>query len=100
MEVRYSDPAKRDLVEIWASIARDSEASADRVIRRIFRKTQHLERFPELGAVDMRFGRRNLRSTNVKPYVVYYQIQNNYAEIIRIVHGSRDHRPLLEDDVE
>ena len=38
----------------------------------------------------------NLRSTLVKPYVIFYRIEGDIVQIVRILHGKRDLRSIMQ----
>ena len=70
-----AEVAVRDLEEIVAFIARDSQANAERVLERIERRSATLESTPESGQVVpelARLGMRTWREFVVKSYRLIY----------------------------
>lgn len=65
--------ARRDLVEIWSFIARDSEPAADRFIDLIISRLTTLGQNPYIGGVreDLRSGYRSFATGQ---YVIIYPI--------------------------
>jgi toxin ParE1/3/4 len=87
-----SDRARTDLEEIWAFIAMDSPAAADRFIDRLLRSCRNLATLPRLGRAreDLAPG---LRSLPVGDYLVFYRKARSGIEVARVLSGYRD----LED---
>ena len=91
--IRRSLQSLADLDEIWAYIARDSEFQADRWIRRIEERIQHLARHHGAGHPRAELA-PGLRSSNLKDHVIFYRpLGETGVEIVRILHSSRDIPP-------
>ncbi len=87
--------ADADLTSIWAYIARDNPAAADKLIRQIDDTFTLLATNPEIGIRqdDVRPG---LRCKPVrKHYLVFYEFAGNELRILRVVHGARKYEELL-----
>ena len=84
-----SELAKLDLVEIWEFIAQDSENAADRFLDLLEEKLDMLAEVPEAGRTrdDLAPG---LLSFPVKRYVIYYRIQEQGIEVVRVLNAYRD----------
>jgi toxin ParE1/3/4 len=54
-----------------------------------------LVRFPEIGRSRPEIA-PNLRSTLVHPYVIFYRLEGDAVQIIRILHGKSDLRSIME----
>jgi toxin ParE1/3/4 len=48
-----------------------------------------LAQFPEMGRIRKDLS-EELRSFPIKPYIIFYKKVENYIEIVRILHQSRD----------
>ena len=91
--IRRSLQSLADLEEIWAYIARDSEFQADRWIRKIEERIQHLALHNGTGHPRSELA-PGLRSSNLKDHVVFYRpIGETGIEVVRILHSSRDIQP-------
>lgn len=88
MRVRYTGPAKQDLIEIQDFIGRDDEAAAYRLVRRIREQVARLARHPLLGHPGRISGTREL-SISRTPYFVVYRIQVGDVEVLTVVHSRR-----------
>lgn len=96
-EVRRSAQAEADLETIIAELNAKAPALAERFADEFERKGQTLGRFPETGRSRTEIA-PGLRSTLVKPYVLFYRIEGDVVQILRILHGRRDlHRILTEE---
>jgi toxin ParE1/3/4 len=91
---RLSPDARRDVRQIWAYIAADNEAAANRVIREFNNKFEFLGRNPRAGRSrdDVQPG---LRTFPFEDYLIFYRIISAGVRVVRVVHGARDLRPLL-----
>lgn len=90
--------AERDLDEILAFIAIDSEAAAARVLRQVEQKTFRLLDRPFMGP-PVHFPKwPGLRKVTSAPYVIFYRASDKEVEVVRVLHGSRDLNALLGTD--
>jgi toxin ParE1/3/4 len=87
-----------DLAEIWAYIAEDSPRQADAFAAAIDREIRGLARHPLIGRprpelltdlISLPFGR----------YVIFYLPRKSGIEVVRVLHGARDLKPLFDEDV-
>jgi toxin ParE1/3/4 len=85
--------AQADIDEIWDYIARDSIRNADRFVDRIEQRFGLLADNPRLGVArnDLRPGLRRFRHAR---YLVYYRLVRGGIEVVRVVHGARQQKPL------
>jgi len=96
--------ALADLAEIWAHIAADSPRQADAFAARIHREFQALAQHPN-GGHERPELLAGLRSMPVGRYVIFY-VPRSYGrrsrriEVVRVLHGSRDLKPLFEEETE
>ena len=91
--IRRSRQSIVDLDEIWDYIARDSEFQAERWIRRIEERIQHLARHNGAGHPRQELA-PGLRSAQLKDHVIFYRpIGETGIEVVRILHTSRDIQP-------
>jgi addiction module RelE/StbE family toxin len=96
IEVRWSDPALDDIEAIRDYIAKDSPFYARRFIERVFEHVEKLNDFPMMGRlVPEAEDRKDIRELIYQGYRIIYLLTSDLAEIITVVHGSRD---LLKKD--
>jgi toxin ParE1/3/4 len=88
--------AERDLDDIYIHIAADSIKAADGVLMRILDAERRLIEFPEIGQArpDLRAG---LRHWVVGNFLILYRTDDDAITVVRVVHGARDLRGLLDD---
>lgn len=91
--------ASADLAEIWAYIAEDSLRQADILAVRIDQEFKVLARNPSIGRARPEL-LANLRSFPVDRYIIFYIPRPRGIEVIRVLHGARDLKPLFQQDVE
>jgi toxin ParE1/3/4 len=88
--------AETDLIEIWASIADDDPAAADRLLDRIEQVCVLLATHPHAGNQrdDLAPG---LRFYPVGNYLIFYVPRDDGVAVARILHGARDSWQQLLD---
>ncbi len=86
--------AKDDLIEIWLYIAADSPSAADIFIDYLYEQAKKLCSNSELGRKrdELIAG---IRSLPVKKYLIFYRINKDNIEIVRVLSGYRDIDTLL-----
>lgn len=88
--VRWSDPALEDMEGIRDYIAKDSPLYARRFIEQIFDHAEKLNNFPKMGRLVPEADRDDIRELIYQGYRIIYLLTSELAEIITVVHGSRD----------
>jgi len=91
--------ALADLAEIWAYIAEDSLEHADAFSDRIDRAFEALAGKPKMGRARPELA-AGVRSFPVGRYVVFYLPRARGIEVIRVLHGARDLKPLFQEEGE
>jgi toxin ParE1/3/4 len=93
-QLRFTENAERDLVEIGNFIARDSPANAAQFVLHLEQHCSLLASHPLAGRTrdELALG---LRSLAYGRYVIFYRALNDGAEIVRVLHGARDLRRAL-----
>ena len=89
MVVRLSGIAKRDLDEIWLSLAKLDLAVAGKTVERLSAKIVTLSDHPFLGRLRPEL-RPGLRSLTDGRYVILYRVAGRDAVVLRILDGRRD----------
>jgi toxin ParE1/3/4 len=90
--------ALEDLAEIWACIAEDSPRPADAFAAAIDREIRGLGRRPLIGRARPEFVDRPEKPPFGR-YVIFYLPRNRGIEVVRVLHGARDLKPLFDEDV-
>jgi toxin ParE1/3/4 len=70
--------------------------TADRVTGKIFDNCRSYTRFPESGRFRTELA-PGLRSFAVEPYVVFYRPFGETISVIRILHGHRDIKRIIDE---
>jgi toxin ParE1/3/4 len=96
-----SKEAIDDLELIWAYIAQDNPEAADRVIEAAYQTCRTLADHPELGRLrhfsqNVLTGLRSFVVTDFPNYVIFYRVQENAVQIVRVLHGARDIEKLFD----
>jgi toxin ParE1/3/4 len=89
MRLILSRRAKEDLLEIWEFIADHDKIAADRYIDHLRDRALELLHFPELGRArdEIHPGLRSLLARN---HLLFYRLERQEVQILRILHGSMD----------
>ncbi len=99
--VTKSPRARRDLVEHFLVIGRDSVSAARRFIQAADKAIENLARMPEIGSpwrskdpalAGLRVG--SIR--RFEKYLIFYRPISDGIEVIRVLHGARDIDAVLE----
>jgi toxin ParE1/3/4 len=90
--------ALEDLAEIWAYIAEDSLRQADAFAAALDREIRDLARHPLIGRARPEL-LIDLRSLSFGRHVIFYLPGKRGIEVVRVFHGSRDLKPLFDEDV-
>jgi toxin ParE1/3/4 len=93
-EVRITTPAEMDIVALWAHIAKDNVAAADRMVERLDATIRRLGQHPKLGEV-FKNRDREFRKFVVASYVLVYQYDADDVIIVRIMHSAQQWEELL-----
>ena len=93
-QVRRTELARRDLIDIWQTIAADNAGAADRVFARLENRINTLKMFPAMGMArpDIAAEARVLVQS---PYLILCRIVADGIEIVRVLHGARNIDEIL-----
>lgn len=87
--IRWTEPASRDLDDIFEYIGQDSTAAAIRVILELIERIEiALPDHPATGRAGRVLGTRELVIGKL-PYIVAYRCREKDIEILRVLHTSR-----------
>lgn len=89
LKIRRRPQAKVDAVDIWFYVANDSVTAADALLNRIDEALVRLSDYPLSGA------ERNeliagLRICPVDNYVIYYRVEPDHLDVLRVLHAARN----------
>lgn len=90
--------ARADLAEIAEYIRQDSPEAARRVVHSLQSAIKKLAERPGLGHVREDLARISLRFWPVYSYLIIYRAETRPLQILRILHGARDVRSILENE--
>jgi toxin ParE1/3/4 len=88
--ILWSPEALEDIDHLWDYYAEVAgRANADKLLRQIGKVVATLEEFPLAGRLryDIRAG---LRSLSAGSHVVFYRLEHDRPEIVRVLDGRRD----------
>jgi toxin ParE1/3/4 len=88
MRVHWTTPALRDLKTIGDYIAKDSRASAAKIISRIFNQTDMLATTPHMGRGGRVPNTRELVISET-PFIVPHRVRGDEVQILAVFHGAR-----------
>ena len=90
--------AQADLAEIASFIRQDSPDAARRVVKSLRSAMAKLAERPGMGHIREDLARSSLRFWPVYSYLIIYRPETKPLQILRILHGARDVRSILEQD--
>lgn len=92
-----SKKAITDIEEIWLyTFKKWSIDQADRYYNLIFDEINFICKNTNAG-ISMEHVRKGYRASKVKSHLIFYRIQNNIVEVIRILHERMDIENRLND---
>jgi len=94
-KVIWTAGALQDLDEIAEYIAADKPDAANRLVTRVFAKTELLENFPELGRYVPEFASQIHREMIVAPCRVIYRLEKDAVLVEAVIRGER----LMTEDL-
>ncbi|MGH9627137.1 MAG: type II toxin-antitoxin system RelE/ParE family toxin [Bryobacteraceae bacterium] len=86
--------AEDDLDELWAFIAADSPAAADRVEQELFATFDHLATMPGIGRRRTDWTDKPVLFFPAGNYLIVYR-DTNPLQIVRVLHGARQIPAIL-----
>lgn len=95
MPVVFTPEAGADLDRIWAGLALLSDLAATNVTLRIAEACLSLSELPRRHPIERRVRGGLTRRFNMERYVILYEVQDAYVEIIRVLPGEMDLDALL-----
>ena len=95
-ELRYTWDAVNDLDSIFAYISDDNRSAATAILDRIEYTLLLLQDNPRIGAVlGASMELSDYRKIVVKPYIIFYRIDENILYVLRVLHNRQDWLHLL-----
>jgi toxin ParE1/3/4 len=94
--VSKSPQAQLDIVDAALYIAEGDPLASDRFVDALTATFNRLANHRPLGRARPEFG-ADLRSFPHRQYIIFYRPIEDGIEVVRLLHGSRDIPPLLED---
>jgi addiction module RelE/StbE family toxin len=90
MKIIWTEPAVKDLRELHAYIARDSETYASGFVERIILAAERLVNHPKVGRVVPETNDENIRELLYQRYRIIYRLTRDNIEMLSVIHGTRD----------
>lgn len=91
MQIRWSDQAIDDLIEIRRYIANDNPIAARNIAARIKKAVNALNEHSALGRYGRIEGTRELVVPGL-PYIIPYRVKNGVIEVLRVFHTAREQK--------
>ena len=90
--------AQSDLKEIWnySAVELQNPDAADRIRDELFDAMRLLAQTPGMGHFRSDLAREPLRFWHVRDYLIIYRSERQPIEIVRVLHGARDVRAVLD----
>ena len=89
MKLRWTDRAKRDLLDIGAYIARDNPTAARRWVERLRGRARDAAEAPGTGRVVPELGRSDVREVFLRTYRIVYQVIEDAIHILTVFEGHK-----------
>ena len=92
--------ARQDLGDIAAYIAEENPVAARRVLAKLRHAMRRLAQAPGLGHLREDLADEPLRFWPVYSYLITYRPETTPLQVIRVLHGARDVKAILESPPE
>lgn len=89
MSVRWTVPARQDLIEAFNYIKNENPVAAENVLDRIIELTELLNQNPKMGREGRLLRTRELIIPNTSYFIVYRMAASD-VHILSVIHGRRD----------
>jgi toxin ParE1/3/4 len=90
MQVRWLRSALKNLEQAHNYIAKEDPDAALKLVIKIQVAVEQLTEFPQMGRAGRVKGTREVVIIHT-PYILIYRIKGNTAEILRVLHSSRQY---------
>ena len=89
MQIKWLRLALDDIEDIAEYISKDNPKIAQKIVQLIYENVYNLIDHPNIGRTGRVKETRELY-INGTPFTIPYRIKNNYIEILRVLHTSRE----------
>lgn len=89
----WTRPAREDLREIRAYIARDSPRYGQATVERLVGAAERLCAYPLSGRVVPELGQPTVREVIAGSYRIVYRVTADEVQVLAVVHGARQFPP-------
>ena len=97
-QIKWTEPALNDLIEIAEYIALDKPAAAKKLVRNVFKSIKRLKDFPESGKKPSELPKTNYREVIVGPCRIFYRVEGKKVFILYVMRGERELRQFILAD--
>jgi len=97
-QVIWTEPALQDLNEIAEYIALDKINAANKLVQKIFTKTDQLAQFQNSGRKPPELNNSRYLEIIVNPCRIFYRIEKEKVYILYVMRSERELRNFLLDD--
>lgn len=92
--LHFSSAARKDMTDIFDYIAMDNPRAARSFLDKLKVACQRLSQFPDMGVIRDELA-PGVRCIPFASYLIFYRRVEHGVEVIRVLHGSRDHLGLV-----
>jgi toxin ParE1/3/4 len=99
MKLSLTAAAREDLLALWEYIAVHDELAADRYLDQVRERAMELIPHPELGRSRPEIF-PEIRSLLCRNHLIFYRIEKEMIQVLRVLHGSMDlpYQDYVEDE--
>jgi toxin ParE1/3/4 len=95
VKLYVTQEAEQDLDQIEEYIGNDDATAAVKFVARLTDRFGQLAEHPGIGRERIEYG-PGIRSVAEGDYVIIYRVKNSTLEILRVLHGRRDIKAIIE----
>ena len=97
-QIVWTEPALQDLNEIAEFIALDKITAANKLVQKIFSKTERLEQFPKSERKPPELENSRYLELIVNPCRIFYRVEKDKVYILYVMRSERSPRNFILDD--
>ena len=101
LPVTRTAEAKEDIIELFRYFEEQSESLGERFLECLYETYEMIAHMPELGEL-YHFREPAMQDARVRSvkkfsnYLIFYRIESDRIEILRVLHGARDYMHLFD----
>ncbi|MDO9416439.1 type II toxin-antitoxin system RelE/ParE family toxin [Pararhizobium sp.] len=95
MNIRLSEAAWNDLLQIGRFIQAGNPARAETFVSELYQACRSLGALPLGYPILAGYERAGIRKRSYRNYLIFYVVEDDTVQILHVLHGARDYQDIL-----